>query len=186
MRGQRGWASDRPRAGAPVGPVGVPDQAPNPKDEATAREALSAAVARLDQAERAGCPHELTVAQAGVGSCYRAIGALTAAEETLRQALRAARKTGSTQLLVEVLCQLAETACTIAEQRAASDAPGARAACDRARDQVFEASSLVYRSLDTAWAANALLRIGEVLIRCGDHEDAAVLQARATQHLGRS
>lgn len=142
-------------------------------------------MARLDEAERTGCPHALRLAHTSVATCYRAIGALSAGEDSLRHALRAARKAGSNRSIVEVLCELAETACAIAETLHPANAPGARAARDRARDQAFEASALVLRAADTDWAFAALLRVSDVLNRCGDHEDAAVLQSRALEALRR-
>jgi tetratricopeptide (TPR) repeat protein len=160
---------------------------PSPRErvEAAARDAFRKAVARLDEAELRGSAADLIHAHQRVAACYRSMGATTAAEESLRRALRAARGAGSAQLLVQVLCELAETACTLAEDRA-DDAALARAARDRARDQAFEASALVHRTIDSSWAADALLRISDALNRCGDHEDAAVLQARALESLGQA
>lgn len=184
MHGRTEGSSDR--QGAAVAAGGAAGQQPTvPATASAAREALRAAVGQLDQAEVAGCPGKLTLALARVGACYHAIGALAAAEESLRQALRSARTAGSAQLLVGVLCQLAETACTIAEQRRHADPAGARAARERARDEAFEASSLVLRSIGADWAVAALLRIGDVLVRCGDHEDAELLQVRALEAAGR-
>ena len=81
-----------------------------------------------------------------------------------------------------MLCELAETACAIAEQHGAGHRHAeSRAARDRARDEAFEASALVHAAIDTGWAVDGLLRISDVLDRCGDHEDAAVLQARAAE-----
>jgi hypothetical protein len=155
--------------------------------EGAAREALRTAVERLDQAEREGCPSALTLAQVRVAGCYRSIGALVAAEQTLRQALRAARRARSTSLLVDVLCELGETACAIAEQpRSGERDAESRAARDRARDEAFEASSLVHMAIGADWTVDALLRISDVLNRCGDHEDAAVLQGRAAELIGRA
>ncbi len=147
-----------------------------------AREALRAAVARLDDAEVRGRPDELSQALMPVARCYRGLGAHAAAEDLLRQALRSARTVGRHELLVDVLCELAETACGLAEQliRSGDDA-GARAARDRARDEAFEAASLAHRCSDSHWQAQALLRISDALNRCGDHDDAACLQARAVQ-----
>lgn len=173
----------------PASPAHGPAPEPAPGEThcaGAAREALRTAVERLDQAEREGCPRTLTLAQVRVAGCYRSIGALVAAEQTLRQALRAARRARSAPLLVDVLCELGETACAIAEQpRGGERDAESRAARDRARDEAFEASALVHTSIDADWAAHALLRISDVLNRCGDHEDAAVLQGRAAELIGR-
>ena len=167
------------------GPVMAP-ALPASHPEGAVREALRTAVERLDKAEREGCPRELTQAQVRVASCYRSIGALVAAEEALRHALRAARRSRSTRLLVDVLCELGETACAIAEQhRGGHQEAEARAARDRARDEAFEASALVHTAIDSPWAVVALLRIADVLDRCGDHEDAGVLQGRAAELVSR-
>ena len=181
--------SGLPSASWPVSPAAgsiLAPALPALHPEGAAREALRTAVERLDQAEREGCPRELTQAQVRVAGCYRSIGALVAAEEALRHALRAARRSRSTRLLVGVLCELGETACAIAEQhRGGHREAEARAARDRARDEAFEASALVHTAIDADWAVAALLRIGDVLDRCGDHEDAAVLQGRAAELAGR-
>lgn len=184
MRVRNGQPSEvEPTASRATG-SGRPEPVPVRRPEGAARDVLRAAIAHLDEAEHAGCPRQLTLAQIRVAGCYRTIGALTVAEESLRQALRTARAGGSNELVVDVLCRLAETACAIAEQRRDTDAAAARAARDRARDEAFEASALVYRSIEAAWAVGALLRIGDVLNLCGDHEDAAALKERARQSKG--
>jgi tetratricopeptide (TPR) repeat protein len=146
-----------------------------------AREALLTAVSRLDEAERHGQPDDLAMALMPVAACYRALGALSAAEDVLRQALRCARTSRSQALQVAVLCELADTACRLATELQPGDDAGARAARERARDEAFEAAALAHRALDTNAAAQALLHISDVLNRCGDHDDAAVLQSRAVQ-----
>jgi tetratricopeptide (TPR) repeat protein len=149
--------------------------------QANARESLRHAVARLDEAEHRGNVQELVEALLPVASCYRAMGALAAAEDTLRQALRSARRSACPQQLVRVLAELAHTACTRAEQLQADDAASARAARDRARDEAFEASALTHRHAQAAWATPALLEISDILNRCGDHDDATALQTRALE-----
>lgn len=148
---------------------------------AQARQALQAAVSRLDEAERHGRPEDMALALIPVAACYRGIGALAAAEDLLRQALRWARTSRSTSLLVDVLCELADTACRLADDLQRADDASARAARERARDEAFEAASLAHRVHERAWAAQALLKVSDVLNRCGDHDDAAVLQGRALQ-----
>jgi tetratricopeptide (TPR) repeat protein len=149
------------------------------------RQALLEAVARLDDAETRGRPQEICLALVPVAACYRAMGAWTAAEHVLRQALRHARTGASPELLVDVLCELAETACSIADSADPMEGSLARAARERARDEAFEAASLAHRSSDGHWEASALLRISDVLNRCGDHDDAACLQSRAVELMSR-
>lgn len=143
------------------------------------RTALRQALVRLDRAEAAGRPYEMSAALTAVGRCYRRLNALRAAEDSLQQALRWAHGCGSVDLQVDLLCELAECACTIAEQLGDSEFRGAHAARERARDAAFEASVLVRRVADPAWERAILLRISDALDRCGDHDDAAWLQSRA-------
>jgi tetratricopeptide (TPR) repeat protein len=168
-----GWRAE------PSAPESAAPQPAAPAPEL--REALKRAVSRLDEAERQGRPDELAHALMPVAACYRSMGALGAAEDALRQALRCARATRSVSLQVAVLCDLAETACGLALDPGRSDAATARAARDRARDEAFEAASLASSVMDGDWSVRALLRVSDVLNRCGDHDDAACLQARALQ-----
>lgn len=80
---------------------------------------------------------------------------------------------------VEILCLLAETSCTLAEAHAQDDPRRGHAARDRTRDRAFEAAGLAGHVADPRWEIQVLLRISDVLDRCGDHEDAVQLQARA-------
>ncbi len=152
--------------------------------QANARESLRCAVARLDEAELRGNALELIEALLPVASCYRAMGALAAAEDALRQALRMARRSASPEQLVRVLSELAHTACIRADQLQSEDTASARAARDRARDEAFEASTLTHRHAQAPWATLALLDISDILNRCGDHDDATTLQVRALEWMG--
>jgi len=147
--------------------------------ETPQRTALRDALLRLDLAEASGSPFELSSALTAVGRCYRRMNALRAAEDSLRQALRWARASGSTDLQVDLLCELAECNCGVAEQLGDDEFRGTHAARDRARDAAFEASELARQVADPGWESHALLRISDVLSRCGDHDDAAWLQSRA-------
>lgn len=147
--------------------------------ESPERQALRQALARLDAAELAGRPYELSAALVAVGRCYRRLNALRAAEDSMHQALRWAHVSGSNDLEVDLLCELAECACQLAEQLGEEEFRGAHAARDRARDAAFEASTRVRRAADPAWERSTLLRISDVLSRCGDHDDAAWLQSCA-------
>jgi hypothetical protein len=153
--------------------------------EPAIREALREAVSRLDDAEAAGRPAERAMALSAVAACYRAMGAWGAAEDALRQALGQARLARNTDLLIDVLCDQADTACGLADSLHACEPAGARAARDRARDEAFEAASLAHRAADRTREAGILLRISDVLNRCGDHDDAAWLQGRAVTLMAR-
>jgi tetratricopeptide (TPR) repeat protein len=147
------------------------------------REVLRRAAAGLDRAEQRGLPIEMVAALMAMARAYGALKAHAAAEDMLRQALRWARGSGSSDLLVEVLCELGETACAVADDCGEVDLAAVHAARERARDVVFEVSSLVRQVADPHWEAKALLRASDVLNRCGDHEDAAWLQGRALQRM---
>jgi tetratricopeptide (TPR) repeat protein len=147
--------------------------------DAKARDRLREAVARLDEAESRGRPADLIDALLPVARCYLSMGTYGAAEEVLRQALRAARRCGSIQLLVGVLTELAQATSLHARDLKDHDPSGARICRDRARDGAFEASTLIHRQAQSAWAAPALLAVSEVLSLCGDDDDAAAMRLRA-------
>lgn len=143
------------------------------------REMLRAALVRLEIAEAGAHAYERAAALAGVGRCYRRLNALRTAEDTLQQALRWAHASRMQDLEVDLLCELAECACLLAEQLGAAEFRGSHAARERARDFAFEASVLARRVADPQWERSTLLRISDVLSRCGDHDDAAGLASRA-------
>jgi tetratricopeptide (TPR) repeat protein len=157
---------------------------PLPAD-AQVRDKLREAVARLDKAESCGTPEDLIDALLPVSRCYLSIGAHNAAEETLRQALRAARRSGSTQKLADVLTELAQVASLHGLDLKDHDPSAARVSRDRARDCAFEASALIHKHAQAAWAAPALLAVAEVLLLCGDQDDAAAMRLRAQSWLGK-
>ncbi len=144
-----------------------------------ARDALRLAAATLDIAEQRGRPLEMSSAHALLARCYRLLDAPVAAEDSLRQALRWARGSGSVDMQVDVLCDLADAACAVADQLGDDDLAARYSARERARDVAFEVSTLAHSVADTHWEAKALLRASDVLSRCGDHDDAAWLQGRA-------
>lgn len=147
--------------------------------EDLSRQALCGASQALDTAERHGRPHEMSAALAALGRAYAGLGVLSSAESAFEQALRWARATGSTDGVVDLLCALADAAAHLAEAQEAVEAGLGHAARERARDHVFEASTLAARVADAGWEVKVLLRISDVLDRCGDREDAVNLQTRA-------
>ena len=137
-----------------------------------ARSALRDAAAALDVAERYQQPLEMALALAQMARCYRALQALGPAATYLERALAWARTLGAADQSVEILCLLAETSCSLAELHANDDSRHSHAALERTRDRAFEATGMAVHVTD-------LLRISDVLDRCGDHDDAVQLQSRA-------
>lgn len=143
-----------------------------------ARQALDFAVRRLDAAELERDPHEMSEALAGISRCYRALSAWAPAIEYMQQALRWTHAVGGVDQRVELLCELAELACSSAEACQTLDSRDAHIARECARDRAFEAARLAIHAADAHWEIKVLLRISDVLDRCGDHDDAIALQTR--------
>lgn len=144
-----------------------------------ARSALREAAAALDRAERHRHPLEMSLALAQVARCYRALQAPEAAETCLEQSLRWARTLGGADQAVEILCQLAEASAMVAEQFGRDGSMRGHAALERTRDRAFEAAALAAQASDPQWEIQVLLRVSDLLDRCGDHDDAVELQSRA-------
>jgi len=144
-----------------------------------ARSALREAAAALDLAERYQQPLEMSLALAQMARCYRALQAPAPAELYLERALAWARTLGAADQAVEILCLLAETSCSMAELHAQDDSRRSHAALERTRDWSFETAGLAAHVTDPQWEIKVLLRISDVLDRCGDHDDAVELQSRA-------
>ncbi len=148
--------------------------------DAATRDELCHAVRDLDAAERCGHPLPLSQAHVQVARCYAAMGALEEAELYLMQALRCARTLATLDIAVELLCETAELACGIADRLAGDDdSRCGHAARERARDCAFEAAGLAAQVTDPQWEVKVLLRVSDVLDRCGDHDDAVTMQTRA-------
>jgi tetratricopeptide (TPR) repeat protein len=145
----------------------------------SSREVLRLAAAALDAAEAGGQPHAVSRALTQMAACYRALRATASAETCYEAALRWARSAGSTDQVVDLLCALCETAVDLAGEQEGQRRGSGRAARERARDHAFEATTLAGKVADPGWEATVLLRISDVLDRCGDHDDAAQLQVRA-------
>jgi len=153
--------------------------APSPLLDESSRESLRRAAAALDAAEAAGQAHAVSLALSQMAACYRSVRAVASAESYYEAALRWARSGGSTDQIVELLCDLCETAAAVAEAMEGQQPGQGRGARERARDHAFEAATRVGQVADPGWEAKVLLRISDVLDRCGDHDDAAQLQVRA-------
>ena len=130
-----------------------------------AREALCQATAALDAAEQRGQAVEISQALARVATCYRSLRALASAEACFEMALRWVRPAGGTDPIVDLLCELAETAVQRALEQEAGRRGDGRAARERARDHAFEAATRAGGVADPGWEAAVLLRISDVLDR---------------------
>lgn len=144
-----------------------------------ARSALRQAVDALGVAEQRRMPIEMCLALAQVARCYRALQALEPTEWYLEQAYRWSCLLGAADQSVELLCLLAEVSCTIAQTQHPANPRRKQQALERTRDRAFEAGALAEKVADAEWEIKVLLRISDVLDRCGDHDDAVQLQARA-------
>jgi hypothetical protein len=152
---------------------------PSPLHDHAARETLRAAAAALDAAELLGQPQAISAALAQLARSLVAMRALAHAETYLESALRWSRAAGFVDQTVDLLCELCELTERLAQTqdgRAPGEGHNAR---ERARDHAFEASTLAGRVADPDWEIGVLLRVSDVLDRCGDRDDALQLQTRA-------
>lgn len=153
-----------------------------------AREALRAAMRLLSEAEVSeGSLHAPAMCQAHTETARALAGlhAYSPAESHLAQALGWAHRMGGLDLRADLHCAWAEVATNDADLAEAQDAPErSRAARDRARDHAFESARLAGMVTDPNWEIRVLLRASDVLERCGDHDDAVLLQQRALDLLG--
>lgn len=162
-----------------VPPCPVPRQRALDLPPGGARDALAQALHQLDEAEQQEQPAILALALAQVGRCYRRLGDGATAEWYLVQSLRKARSMAAPEACIELLCDLAELASIVANEIAPDEPRAAHAVRERARDHGFEATRLVAMVGDWEWEAAVLQRVGRVLERCGDGDDAAQLRERA-------
>jgi tetratricopeptide (TPR) repeat protein len=158
---------------------------PSPLHDHPARDDLRAAAAALDAAEALGQPHAISAALAQLARSLVAMRAFAHAETYLQNALRWSRATGSTDQTVDLLCELCELAERLAQTQDARSTGNGHAARERARDRAFEASTLAARVADPEWEIQVLLRVSDVLDRCGDRDDAVQLQTRALRLMAR-
>lgn len=178
--------------------------APQPTE--SARDRLRRASASLDLAEVTGHPFAMSQTLAEVARAYQDLGVETSAESHFEAALRWARLGGGADPVVDLLCEAADAAVRVARALEGETAPSAgpakhseiahddahghaaalaaHAARERARDRAFEASQLAAHLSDPSCEARLLLRVCEVLQRCGDHADALQMQLRALDRMG--
>ena len=170
---------------APRQPI-AQDHAEPGLPDGQARQALALALRTLDLAQLRQRPADMSVALSLVARSFKALGAFPAAEDYLLQARRWATLLPGHDALVDLECELAEVACSRAEAALAAgeDRRLLREARENARLHAFEAASLAGQASDAQWEVKVLLRVSEVLDRCGDHDDAATLQNRAISLMG--
>lgn len=160
-----------------------------PLADGPAREALRQAMRQLSEVEArddAGMPAALCHALTEAARALANLHAYSPAESYLAQALRWAGVMGGPDLRADLQCALAEVATNaadLAQLRGDRSADGRRAR-DRARDHAFEAARLARQATDPHWEVKLLLRASDVLDRCGDHDDAVLMQQRALELMG--
>jgi hypothetical protein len=147
---------------------------------APARAALTAALAELDVAELTARPLPMSHALAQLARCYRRMGEHEVAAQCLRRACSWAGLLGAADSRLDLLCELAETLLE-ASTTHDDDVQHARRLREQTRDHCFEVSRLCGHCADPQWEVTVLLRVSDVLDRCGDHDDAIALQCRALQ-----
>ena len=160
-----------------------------PLADGSAREALRQAMRQLGEAEARhgpGMPAALCHALTEAARALAGLHAYSPAESYLAQALRWAGVMGSPDLRADLQCALAEVATNAADlaQLRGGRSVEVRRARDRARDHAFEAARLAGQATDPHWEVKLLLRTSDVLDRCGDHDDAALMQQRALGLMG--
>jgi hypothetical protein len=111
--------------------------------------------------------------------CCAELQSFARAVTCYQQSLRWARVAGSTDHLVDVLCELCSASIDLAQALDARRPGSGHPARVRARTVAVEASALASRVADAGWELKVLLRISDMHDRCGDHDDAVLLQTRA-------
>lgn len=153
------------------------------------REALRQAALMLELADAASGPTQPALrchAHKGMAIVLSRLQAYSPAQSHLVQALRWASVMGSIDGCADLQCALAEVSTSAAEQAKAHGASqdSLRNARDRCRDLALEAARLAPLTTDPHWEVRVLLRASDVLDRCGDHEDAVLLQQQALALMG--
>lgn len=138
---------------------------------------LAVALSELDTIERRARPVELALAIQQVARCHLDLCMPEAADWYYQRALAWARTLGSPATMIEILCELADTAVVLAQQ--SSEVNRRYALLERARDHAYEAATLASRTADRRCEAATLVMVSQVLSRCGDHGDACALRERA-------
>lgn len=136
---------------------------------------------RLHTAQLAGQPHELHEAWFEAARGWVELGAYGAAEAHFEQALRWAQVLGAADPAVDVMCEVAELNAVHGERREREQRGAGRDPLRRARAYAKEAARLAAGVACPEWEVKVLLRVSDVLDRCGRHEEALELQVRAVR-----
>lgn len=177
-------STDAPRAAVAASPV-----AGAPEGSLPGAQQLALAHARVRALERAGRPDERVEALSHLARLWVAEGGLATAEAYLESALPWADLLGADAWL-ELQAQRAELVLAQADalkRSAESDrasAQAARHALQRALGHVRQAAGRASSSSCPDWEATLLLRLSDVLDRCGVPDEAAALQLRALRLIG--
>jgi hypothetical protein len=143
-------------------------------------DALALALRTLDDCERsAALPAWRVEAHAEVARCWRANGALDAAEQHLRRALAWAEALPGVDARVDLLCQLADLSAERHADARTHDRAAARRLREQAAEFAHEAVAQVRQAADAYWEVQVLLRASDALDDTGDHAEAIALQCRA-------
>jgi hypothetical protein len=159
--------------------------------DAPTRQALTLADTLLQAAQASGLPFDISQAWTLMAHSHRELKAFASSESCCELALRWGRVVGSVDHTVDLLCAASEAAVVLAEALAQAQTQTqtqtptqahtgcVQKALERARAHAFEASTLAGRVADPRWEATVLMRISDVFNRCGDNDDAVLLQTRA-------
>jgi hypothetical protein len=138
-------------------------------------------LARLHTAQLAGQPHGVYAAWLEAARGWVETGACAAAEAHYEQALRWSRLLGGIDAAVEVMCEVAELDAVHGERLEREEAGSGRGERRRARAYAQQAARLAEQVADPSWEIAVLLRVSDVLDRCGSRDEALALQVRAVQ-----
>jgi len=148
---------------------------PRTASDAALRRAREALVA----AEAGARPVDIVHALGNLAHCYLERRVPEVAEALFEQALRWSRATASTDLLVDLLCDLAEF--SLRHVQPEDGRTRVEAAFDKARAYAGEAGDLANRVSDPVFELRVLLRIGRLREGLGDEREARALFSRAEQ-----
>ena len=153
------------------------------------RDGLHLALQQLAEAEvRTGALRLPALCQAhkSVAVALSRLQSYSAAQDHLARAVRLATALGALDFQADLQCGLAEVATSAQEQaRSLGASKGAlRTARERCRELALDAARLAALTTDTHWEIRVLLRASDVLDRCGEHDDAVVLQQQAMELMG--
>jgi hypothetical protein len=147
------------------------------------QDALLTAMHLLDLARENRCAAENSDNWRRDGLIESTMSAWESAEAYQMEAFGWALSLGAVEPNAELMCELADSTCADAEVIAAttSDTGDRRSSEIRARSRglALEAARLAGLASNPEWEVELLMRVSEVLDRCGDHGDAIAMQVRA-------